>query len=430
MSLPAELDALRHAPPSVDTRTLQPGDLFFALRGERDGHEFAAQALEKGAVAVVADHALPLAGRVIVVPDTLAALQELAARVRREWAGVLVAVTGSAGKTTTKDIIAGLLATVFPTGKSEGNFNNHIGVPLSLLRLPRTCRVGVIEIGMNHAGEIRRLAAIARPDIAVVTNVGNAHVENFEDGIEGVALAKRELIEALPPEGIAILNADDERVIRFRDHHPGRTITFGLSQAADVHPDPGPGRGFSVNGVSFELPLPGRHDLLNVLAGLAVARAFEIPFERLRDAVRRLSPGRMRGEFITRNGITIINDCYNSNPEAARAMLDLLANTPAERRVAVLGEMLELGRASERFHREVGEYAARRADLLVAVRGQATHFVEGAVAAGMPRASACFFPTPEEAGDFLKAQLRAGDAVLFKGSRGVALEKALARFEE
>lgn len=438
MSIPPELEDLRHTRPSVDSRTLNPGELFFALRGERDGHEFAGAAIERGAAAVVAERPLAVRGRVIVVPDTLAALQALAARVRQEWGGKLVAVTGSAGKTTTKDVIAALLGSAFPVGKTEGNFNNHIGVPLSLLRMPREPRVAVIEIGMNHAGEIRRLAAIAKPDVAVVTNVGNAHVENFASGIEGVALAKRELVEALPPDGTAVLNADDPRVVRFRDIHPGPVVTFGISPQADIHPQntappasqPG-SETFVVDGVEFECPLPGRHGILNVLAGLAVARVFEIPFERLREPVRGLSPGRMRGEIITRNGVTIINDCYNSNPEAARAMLDLLKSMPAHRILAVLGEMLELGSSAERLHRDLGRYAAQAGiDILVGVRGAASHMVDEARRAGMPSSSAIFVEEPVEAGNLVKGLLQSGDAVLFKASRGVALERAIARIEE
>ncbi len=432
MNLPPELEEISSFSPSVDTRTLLPGDLFFALRGERDGHHYAGEALAKGAMAVVADHPLALPGKVIVVEDTLAALQELAARARRRWGRKLVAVTGSAGKTTTKDVIAVLLSVALVVGKTEGNFNNHIGLPLSLLRMPPGSDAAVVEIGMNHAGEIRRLAAIAQPDIAVVTNVGNAHVENFENGIEGVALAKRELIEALPPDGVAVLNADDARVLRFREIHPGRTITFGLTAAADVHPDGGIGSSrFSAGGVEFESSLHGRHNLLNLLAALAVARVFDIPWKRLRERVRTLSAGDMRGGISTCREVTIINDCYNSNPEAARSMLDLLLEIPALRHVAVLGEMLELGSAAERFHRELGRHVALRGvDLLVGVQGNARHIVSAAIEAGLNTGAAHFLETPEQAGDFLRDRARPGDAVLLKGSRGVALERALARFEE
>src|ERR1019366_10286047 len=256
-----------HPPPlevagwSVDTRTQNPGDVYFALRGpNHDGHDFLAAAAEKGASAVVVGQASrpvqvgqalspanPPGGSELrsdwqaeacptelLVPDTERALQDLAAWARQKWGGRIVAVTGSAGKTTTKDAIAHLLETAFPVvGKTNGNFNNHVGVPLSLLRLPDACRVGVIEIGMNHAGEIRQLAAIAKPNVGVVTNVGYAHVEFF-DSIEGIAAAKRELIEGLPPDGVAVLNADDPRVFRFGEAHPGRSVTFGFSEAADV----------------------------------------------------------------------------------------------------------------------------------------------------------------------------------------------------
>jgi len=417
---------------SVDTRTQGVDDVFFAVRGERDGHAYAAAALDKGAAAVVVDHDLGLP-RQLIVDDTLGALQRLAAWARREWGGTVVGVTGSAGKTTTKDAIAHLLAREHPVGKTTGNFNNHLGVPLSILRLPGECRIAVLEIGMNHAGEIRRLAAIARPGIGVVTNVGYAHVEAFDDGIEGVARAKRELIEALPPDGTAVLNADDPRVGRFRDRHPGPAVTFGLSGEADVRAadvEPGAeGTRFRVDGVAFETSLAGRHGVMNILAALAVARVFGIPFARLAEAVRSFSIGRMRGERLEHAGITVWNDCYNANPEAMRAMLDVLAATPAARRIAVLGEMLELGRAAEDLHREVGRHAAARGvDLILGVRGNARFIVEAARAAGAANGSTRFFETPGEAGEFAREQARAGDAVLFKGSRGVAMERALEKF--
>jgi UDP-N-acetylmuramoyl-tripeptide--D-alanyl-D-alanine ligase len=366
-----------------------------------------------------------------VVPDTLAALQNLAAWARQHWTGRIVGVTGSAGKTTAKDAIAHLLAVELPVGKTVGNLNNHVGVPLSILRLPDESRVGVLEMGMNHAGEIRQLAAIAKPDIGVVTNVGYAHVEAF-DSIEGVALAKRELIEALDPQtGIAVLNADDPRVLRFREIHPGRTITFGLSGAADVRatdlaftPE---GTRFHVDGVDFHTTLAGRHGVLNLLASMAVARVFEIPLERLRDAVATFTIGKMRGERLEHNGITIWNDSYNSNPEAVRAMLEVLRSTPARRHIAVLGEMLELGHAAECLHRQVGRCAAESGlDTLVAVQGAARFTAEEAVRAGMPPHSVHFFERSDNAaGEFVRQLAQPGDAILFKGSRGVQIERTM-----
>ena len=264
--------AAGEAPPSivdgwsVDTRTQNPGDVYFALRGANlDGHDFVAAAVEKGAAAVVVERRMG-APVELAVPDSQRALEQLAAWARGRWGGTVVAVTGSAGKTTTKDAIAHLLAVEMPVGKTEGNFNNHVGVPLSILRLPEGCRTAVLEMGMNHAGEIRDLAAIGRPEIGVVTNVGYAHVENFHS-IDGVAAAKRELIEGLPRQGVAVLNADDERALRFREAHAGRSVTFGFSEGAEVRAAEArfgaEGARFRALGVEFETAVPGpprRHE--------------------------------------------------------------------------------------------------------------------------------------------------------------------------
>jgi UDP-N-acetylmuramoyl-tripeptide--D-alanyl-D-alanine ligase len=297
-------------------------------------------------------------------------------------------------------------------------------------------------MGMNHGGEIRELARIAKPQIGVVTNTGWAHTEFFENGIAGVALAKRELIEELPANGIAILNADDERVREFSRVHPGRTILYGLSENSEVRAEdlrlcPG-GAHFRCLGVDFESPLAGRHGVSNVLAAIAAAWAMGIAPERLRDAVRTLATGKMRGERFerrlsdSREAITVINDCYNANPEAMRSMLEVLRGTPARRRIAVLGEMLELGREAGTLHRDIGKFAAEQGiDALLGVRGAARFMVEEAVEAGLSDSAASFFESPEEAGDFLRNYVRPGDAILFKGSRGVQIEKALERtFEE
>jgi UDP-N-acetylmuramoyl-tripeptide--D-alanyl-D-alanine ligase len=416
---------------SVDTRTLQPGDLFFALRGPRhDGHDYVATAMSRGAIAVVVDHAC--AGvEALVVTDTLAALQALAAGVRQTWGGTVVGVTGSAGKTTTKDAIAHLLAVALPVGKTIGNLNNHVGVPLSILRLEEQSQVAVLEMGMNHAGEIRALAALARPDIGVVTNVGSAHLEAFASADE-VALAKRELIEALPPGGTAVLNADDPRVAAFRSIHRGRTITFGMCACADIRAQEVTSSEnwtrFRVGAVEFATPLPGRHSVQNLLAAIAVASVFGIALEQLRDAVSTFSSAKMRGGRMERNGVVIYDDCYNANPEAVRAMLDVLASTPANRRIAVLGEMLELGRAAEDLHRQVGQYVVQRGiDILIAIRGAARYMADAAVQAGLSDGAAYFFEDASTAGDFVRPLVRPGDAVLFKGSRGVQVERALER---
>jgi len=419
---------------SVDSRTQNPGDVYFALRGPNfDGHEFAGAALANGAAAVVVERALTGTDRELVVGDTLCALQQAGSWARREWGGTVVGVTGSAGKTTTKDAIAHLLGAAMPVGRTVGNLNNHVGAPLSILRLPDDAKAAVLEMGMNHAGEIARLAEIAAPEIGVVTNVGYAHVEFFEDGIEGVAAAKRELIEGLPRTGVAVLNADDQRVAGFREVHPGRSITFGFSETADVRAEAvefdQDGARFRALGVEYRTSLTGRHGVTNLLAAIAVAQVFEIPPERLREPVRTFATGKMRGERTEHRGIVVWNDCYNSNPEAAQSMLDVLRATPARRRIAVLGEMLELGRASEELHRRVGRYAAEHGvDLLIGVRGAARWTVEEAQAAGMDPGAAVFFDDAAAAGEFARGAAREGDAVLFKGSRGVRVERAVERF--
>jgi len=313
-----------------------------------------------------------------------------------------------------------------------GNLNNHLGLPLSILRLPDDCRVAVLEMGMNHEGEIRELAGIAAPQIGVVTNVGWAHTENFADGIEGIARAKSELIQALPREGTAVLNADDDRVRGFARLHPGKSVLFGFAEDADVRAEDvsltAEGARFRALGVEFESPLAGRHGVSNVLAGIAVAHAMGIAPEKLREAVRTLTPGKMRGERSVRQGITIIDDCYNANPEAMRSMLELLRDTPAARRIAVLGEMLELGREAGPLHRKTGRFVAEQGiHAVIGIRGAGRWMVDEAIAAGLSSGAAFFFESPEEAGDFLKTYLKSGDAVLFKGSRGVHVDRALER---
>ncbi|MEP6963647.1 MAG: UDP-N-acetylmuramoyl-tripeptide--D-alanyl-D-alanine ligase, partial [Acidobacteriota bacterium] len=313
---------------SVDTRTVQPGDLFFALHGPNfDGHAYVAQALEKGAVAAIADGEVEAQGPVLRVPRTQAALETLASEIRQEWGGEVVGVTGSAGKTTTKDIIAEMLSVSLATAKTQGNLNNHIGLPLSLLRLEESAKVAVLEMGMNHAGEIRALSQIARPNVGVVTNAGWAHIESF-DSVEGIAAAKRELVESLGPQGVAVLNADDDRVARFANVHPGRTVLYGQSPAADIRAQDVEytldSVRFRVGPVQFESALTGRHNVSNILAGIATAGVYGIAPDQLPERVRQLRPAKMRGERITHNGILIYDDCYNSNPDAVRAMLDVL----------------------------------------------------------------------------------------------------------
>ena len=420
---------------SIDSRTLASGDLFFSVKGDTfDGHDFIRQVMDRNAAGIVASQAVDYRGNVFYVPDTLEALQKLAHYARRTWAKPVIAVTGSAGKTSTKDIIAALLSVRLRVGKTTGNLNNHLGLPLSLLRIPDNAEVAVVEMGMNHSGEIKQLCQIAAPDIGVVTNVGYAHVENFSS-IEGVAAAKRELIESLPATGTAVLNADDARVFNFSLGHGGQTITYGVSTVADIRASDvrftPVGSSFKVGVVEFQSSLSGQHNVSNILAGIAVAQLFGIEPASLTDAVAALVPGKMRGERHEWNGVTVLNDSYNSNPEAARHMLDVLATESASRRIAVLGEMRELGAMSRQLHHELGTYAVQsgKLDILIGIHGDADVMVKAAEVSGMSRDRALFFETPAAAGAFLKAEVRPGDAVLFKGSRGTRVELALAEME-
>lgn len=416
---------------STDTRTVRPGDVFFALRGPNfDGNRYVAQALNNGAVAAIADDAE--GDRVLCVPDALGALQQLAAKAREEWGGEVVGVTGSAGKTSTKEMVADMISTKLPTERTQGNLNNHIGLPLTLLRLDEGARVAVLEMGMNHAGEIRDLCEIAKPNVGVVTNVGWAHIENFESR-EGIAAAKRELVESLGPNGVAVLNADDDRVAAFAKSHSGRTILYGQAPVANVRAEDVEyaldGLRFRVGDARFETQLTGRHSVSNLLAGMAAASVYGIQPADLTECVRQQRPPKMRGERITHNGILIYNDCYNSNPDAVRAMLDVLRDTPAKRRIAVLGEMLELGRWAEPLHRDVGNYAAACGiNVLVGIRGAACFMLDAAKLSGVHDDAAFFFNDAAPAGELLRTLAQPGDAILFKGSRGVHVEAALEAF--
>jgi len=413
---------------STDSRTIESGNFFFPLHGpNHDGHMHLEDAFRKGAIAAVVDGDVNSKHLTIRVPDTLAALQQIAAWARTEWDGDVIGVTGSAGKTTTKEIVARLLQSAMAVGKTEGNFNNHVGLPLSILRLPSEARVAVLELGMNHAGEIRELAKIARPRIAVVTNVGPAHIENF-DSLEGIAAAKRELVEALPSDGVAVLNADDPLVAQFAAAHAGKTITYGIVSNANVQARYvellGDRVAFTVDGMKFNSPVAGRHNILNILAGVAVGREYGVPTRQLAEAAAALPVLKMRGERKIHNGITIWDDCYNANPDAMRAMIDVLKETHATRHIAVLGEMRELGRWSQQLHADVGRAAAAaELDYLIAIHGDAKFIAEE-----MPQHKARFVDGPEMAGDLLKEMARPGDAILFKGSRGTHVERALERF--
>jgi UDP-N-acetylmuramoyl-tripeptide--D-alanyl-D-alanine ligase len=421
---------------SIDSRTVETGQLFFAVKGERlNGHDYVEQALAQGAsAAVVARDQLgryPVKERLLVVEDTLVALQNLATAVRRLWGKPLIAVTGSAGKTTTKEAIAHVLATRFRVLKSEGNFNNHFGLPLMLLKVEPEHDLAVIEIGMSHAGEIRALAKIAQPEVGVVTNVAAVHLEFF-DSLADIARAKYELIESLPANGTAIVNADDEYVSRFGRGFKGKVVSYGTHEMANVRAENMEAKG--IEGIEFDvvigterqhatLPLVGQHNVLNALAAVSVGVERGMKLVEAVGALATMAPAEKRGQVLQVGNITVINDCYNSNPKALKAMVDALAGMPAKRRVVLAGEMLELGPAGEEMHREAGQHIAENnVDVLLGVRGLAQTMVEAATHRGI---RAEFVASSDEAGEWLAREVRDGDVILLKASRGVKLEKAL-----
>lgn len=432
---------------SIDSRTISAGELFFAVRGERlDGHDFVATALANGAVAAVVSNRWVVPAevdeaRLLKVADcedcVLNALQRLAHAVRRDWGGRVIGITGSAGKTTTKEAVAEVLAAKFKVLKSAGNLNNAFGVPLQLLRLEREHEVAVLEMGMNHAGEISALAKIAEPNWAVVSNVGPVHLEFFPDGIAGIARAKYELVQALPPGGVAVLNFDDPYVASFARGIRSRVVFFGLQEGADVRATGVKDAG--IEGVAFiveahgeqanvHLRLLGRHNVSNALAAIAVGLRSGMDLAECVTALGNLRAGDKRGEVMHWRGATLINDCYNSNPRALDAMVDALMAMPGKRHIVVAGEMLELGPEAESLHAACGRGMKQRGvTTLVGVRGMAEAMVQAARASGL---DAVFADSPQAAGEWLKANVHQGDVVLLKASRGVQLEKALAELPQ
>ena len=446
--MPAGLDPMaRVAGVSIDSRTVGAGELFFAIRGPRfDGHAFVAGALASGAAAAVVERARiaefgpEIAGRLLGVPGTLPALQGLARAVVGEWrkgakGRRLAAITGSAGKTTTKEILAAVLSSRMRVLKSEGNLNNEYGLPLTLLRLEESDEAAVVELGMSRKGELARLTALAEPEVGVVTCVAPVHLEFF-DSVDGIAEAKRELIAGLAgAEPVAVLNADDDRVRDSQRDFAGRAVTFGIKARADFRAENILAFGMegsewdceSSSGLAhIRLRLPGRHNIYNALAGMAAAREWGIMPADATAVLGGLRPARMRGEVLKfAGGFTIVNDAYNSNPAALTQVMEAAAATAGyRRRIIVAGEMRELGPASGELHRECGKSAARTGgiDWIFGVAGDAAEMLRGARENGFPRDRARFFESSAQAAKFLEEFVQRGDLIIVKGSRGVQME--------
>ena len=431
---PGDVPDIGVAGVSIDTRTLREGELFVAIQGERfDGHDFVRDAFGRGAVAaVVATTAGSEADGKPLIPviDTIDALQRLAAWYRARFELPVVAVTGTNGKTTTKDMTAAVLSEGLRTMKTDGNLNNHIGVPLTLLGLSSDHEVAVVEMGMNHPGEMGLLAELARPTIGVITNVAEAHMEGM-GSLEAIAEAKGELLEALPPEGTAVLNADDARVMSQAKRTSARVVTFGLSpdagtRAVDVRD--GAVVSFDLDrGGSVELPVPGRHNVMNALAALAVGEVLGIDREAAIEGLSSFEPSPMRMSISRVGGWIVLNDAYNANPGSLGAALEsLVALAGGRPTVAALGAMLELGSRTRDAHREAGLLVAEKGiDHLLLFGREIEALREGALAGGMPPGRARLFDDKTALVEALR-RLSDDDAVLLvKGSRAMRMEEVV-----
>ena len=430
---------------SSDSRTIEPGQCFIALKGARfDGHNFIEKALSKGARIVI--HSRPLEGSphgdrlLLKVPDTTAALQILAHYVRRKWGRPLIAITGSVGKTTTKEFAATLLEQNFKVFKSYGNRNNEIGVPLSLLEITGEHEIAVLELGMNHSGETRALGRLCGPDAALLANVAAVHLEFFSS-VDEIAEAKGEILESLDPQGQLFFNADDPRTVRLAARHPGEKISFGLEKEADIRVLDFSFRSLEemhfevqIRGQHFAAAVPfiGKHFLYGIAAAIAVASSFGVSPRQLVAALATLKPVAMRGRIFQCQGVTIWDDSYNSSPHALSSILESVARLNGfERKILALGEMLELGPTAPELHRQAGWLVAKmQPALLVTVGDNGFYFGEGAKERGYPSQQICHFQDSAGAGEFLAGETRGGDFLLVKGSRGVALEGVVERIKE
>lgn len=435
---------------SIDSRTLNPGDLFLCIRGERfDGHDYIAQAASAGAAGIVLsdpeilsqpreDRNRPDGPFIVKVPDTLTALQELAKAYRARFPVRLVGVTGTNGKSTTKEMIASITSTQFRTLKTQGNLNNHIGLPLSLLGLQADHQVAVLEMGMSGRGEIRRLAQIAEPEIGVITNISEAHLVQLKN-VKNAQKAKGELFQSLKQEGTAIVNADDPLVLELARSLRSKVVSFGIDNPADIQATgirQKDNEGFAVTVSLFEktfplhLPLLGYCNIYNALAAIAAASVLGLRPDQMAKGLESCSGLSQRGEIIRRGSMTLINDAYNANPGSMREALRILANYRAEgKKFFIIGDMLELDEFSEAAHIAVGEAIAQEpVDFLIAVGELSRLAAKAATDGGMPANRVRAVGSQREAAEFLSERAGPGDVLLFKGSRGSKMELALQEF--
>ena len=420
---------------STDSRKIGAGDLFIPLIGDNfDGHDYIAAAFEKGAAAALSQKPVRdfPGGTVISVENTLKALQALAALYRSRFEIPFTGITGSVGKTSTKEMVACALGTRYNVLKNEGNLNNEIGVPLTVFRLEESHEAAVVEMGMSGFGEISALTAIVKPRVGIITNIGISHIEKLGSR-QNILKAKLEILEGLQPGGLLILNGDDSLLSGVKDLLKVRTVSYGLNEGVDYQAVNVHSRG--INGIDFDIciksgeyavhvPAPGIHNVYNALAAIAAGLELSVPMQDIIDGIAQFRTGRMRMDIISANGLTVINDAYNASPQSVKAALDVLGELECDRRFAVLGDMLELGEWSEQAHTQTGiDAASCRLDYIVTVGPNAANIAKGSVGAGFPSDCAVSFSTNAEASEFLDGVLQSGDAVLVKGSRGMKMEE-------
>ena len=419
-----------------DTRVMQPGQLFIALQGARDGHDFIKKAMDRGAAAALCSRKVgdyPA----IYVDDPRIALGRIAREELKRIGAKVVAVTGSVGKSTTKEMVAAVLEQAFVTSKTPANHNNDIGMPMAVLAMPENTEVAVLEMGMNHFGEMEYLTNIARPDLAVITNIGTMHIEHLGSR-EGILQAKLEILRGVPESGLGVFNGDEPLLWNIRNDGGHKKRYFGIENAAcdvvatDIQ-ELEDGMRFMVSGLGhhFELFVPsaGRHSVYNALAAVTVALLLGMPPEKIQTQLEGFRNTGMRQRIYTQNGMTIIEDCYNAGPESTQAALEVLGNYHTTgRRIAVLGDMLELGNRSSAEHYRIGRIAATKADMLFTYGHHSLRTVTGAITGGMAPKNAEHFDTHEDLAHVLRTRAAEGDVLLFKGSRGMKMEQALHLF--
>ena len=428
---------------SIDSRTVSEGQLFIPIRGEHfDGHDFIEQSIFNGAIAYLTEKKdiIYPDTNIILVENTIEALQNLASYYRSKFNIPFIAVTGSSGKTTTKDMIASVLGEKLNVLKTQGNFNNEIGLPLTVFQLESTHRIAVIEIGMNHTGEIRRLVNIVKPDIAIITNIGLTHIEHLGSQ-DNIFKAKREILETLTRDQTALLNGDDPFLSTI-DNELFKTVFLGIhgnkldGKAFDIHSKK-MGIDFKYKDLKnleeedYSLKLPGVHNVYNSMFAIYIGKHFGLSKEEIQSGLNHFKPSKMRMDIIHHGGLTIINDAYNANPDSMKAALEVLKNSGNNRKIAILGDMLEMGEWLKTAHLEIGKYVKQlNIDLLIAIGQAAQYYVEGSIEHGMEKNQALYVKNNKEAIDLLKSILNKGDIILIKGSRGMKLEEIVSFLQE